>query len=193
MKPFLQPFTFTPSADNPADLLTRGLSADQLKSSTCGPDWLLDRSTWPTWTPTSALHLQAEEEASPTPVAQPTEENTESEPCVLSIVDISRYSSIYRLLAVTAYILRFIHNLRKVQYRLSKIQNSKTPNQGCTGLAYQDEFTYMLKKRSKCSSLIRQLRLFLDSDQLIRCGGRIHNAHLQNFQSSYQPILHSLI
>ena len=85
-------WSFTPSADNPADLLTRGLSADQLKSSrlwTCGPDWLLDRSTWPTWTPTSALHLQAEEEASPTPVAQPTEESTESEPCVLSIVDIS--------------------------------------------------------------------------------------------------------
>ena len=44
-------WSFTPSGENPADLLTRGLSADQLKSSilwTCGPDWLPDRSTWPT-------------------------------------------------------------------------------------------------------------------------------------------------
>ena len=84
-------WSFTPSADNPADLLTRGLSADQLKSSrlwTCGPDWLLDKSTWPTWTPTSTFHLQAEEEASPISVVQHTEDSTESESCVLSIVDI---------------------------------------------------------------------------------------------------------
>ena len=115
-------WSFTPSGDNPADLLTRGLFADQLKSSilwTCDPDWLPDRSTWPTWTPTSTLHLQAEEEASPAPVTQHTEDSTESEPCVLSSVNLSRYSNINRLLAVTSYILRFIHNLRKVQHRVS--------------------------------------------------------------------------
>ena len=115
-------WSFTPSGDNPADLLTRGLSADQLKSSilwTCGPDWLPDRSTWPTWTPTSTLHLQAEEEASPATVIQQTEDSTESEPCVLSSVDLYRYSNINRLLAVTSYVLRFIHNFRKVQHRVS--------------------------------------------------------------------------
>ena len=176
-------WSFTPSADNPANLLTRGLSAIQLKSSrlwTCGPDWLLDRSTWPTWTPTSALHLQTEEEASPTPVAQPTEESTENEPCVLSIIDISQYSSIYRLIAVTAYILRFIHNHHKVQHRFSvKYRSSycpKTPNQGCTGTDIPRQIYLYDQKRSKCPSLIRQLRLFLDSDQLICCSGSIHNA-----------------
>ena len=49
-------WSLTPSTDNPADLLTRELSTDQLKSSrlwTCGPDWLLDR--WPTWTPSTSL------------------------------------------------------------------------------------------------------------------------------------------
>ena len=68
-------WSFTPSADNPADLLTRGLSADQFKSSIlwkCGPDWLLDRFTCPTWTHTSALHLQTEEETPPISVAQCT-------------------------------------------------------------------------------------------------------------------------
>jgi len=101
-------WSFTPSPDNPADLLTRGLSTDQLKSSalwTHGPDWLLNRFAWPTWTPTSILHLQAaEEKASP---GNPHSENiTESTPCILSIVDISRYSNIYRLSAVTTHILR---------------------------------------------------------------------------------------
>ena len=127
--------------------------------------------------------IQAEEEASPTPVAQPTEESTESEPCVLSIVDISQYSSIYRVLAVTACILRFIHNLHEVQHRLSgPLSSTEVANarkhliKGVQGLTYRDKFTYMLKKRSKCPSLTRQLHLFLDSDQLIHCGGRIHNA-----------------
>ena len=88
-------WSFTPSADNPADLLTRGLSTDQLKSSrlwTHGPDWLLNRSAWPTWSPTSILHLQAEEEASP---GNPHTENiSESAPCILSIV--GRWGLFYR-------------------------------------------------------------------------------------------------
>ena len=179
-------WSFTPSPDNPADLLTRGLSTDQLKSSrlwTCGPDWLLDRSRWPTWTPTSgALHLQAEE-TSPNFAAQNTEDSTESEPCVLLLVDISRYSNIHRLIDVTAYILRFVHNLRKVQQRLSgPLSSTEIANaqrhliKGIQGLTYQQELAYMLKKQSKCPPLIRQLRLFLDNDQIIRCGERIHNA-----------------
>ena len=178
-------WSFTPSGDNPADLLTRGLSADQLKSSTlwtCGPDWLLDRPTWPTWTPTSALHLQAEEEALRTPVTH-TEDSTESGPCILSSIDTSLYSNINRLLAVTSYILRFVHNLRKVQHRLSgPLSSTEFANarrlliKGTQRLTYCEELTYLLKKRPKCPPLVRQLRLFLDNDQLIRCGGRIHNA-----------------
>ena len=43
-------------------------------------------------------------------------------------------------------------------------------------MTYCEELAYLLKKWSKCPPLIRQLRLFLDNDQLIRCGGRIHYA-----------------
>ena len=184
-------WSFTPSGDNPANLLTRGLSTDQLKSSilwTCDPDWLPDRSTWPTWTPTSTFHLQAEEEASPATVTQHTEDSTESEPYVLSSVDLSQYSNINRLLAVTSYVLRFIHNLRKVQHRVSgPLSSTELANarrhliKGIQGLTYREELAYLLKKQSKCPPLIRQLHLFLDNDQLIRCGGRIHNAPTTEF------------
>ena len=52
-----------------------------------------------TWTPTSILHIQAvEEEASPS--TSHTVDATESESCILFIVEISRYSNIYRLSAV---------------------------------------------------------------------------------------------
>ena len=47
-------WSFTLSANNPADLLTRGISTEQLKSSELwihGPHWLLNTSNWPTWTP----------------------------------------------------------------------------------------------------------------------------------------------
>ena len=43
---------YCPSADNPADLLTRGITADQLYKSdkwNHGPSWLLTPTQWPTW------------------------------------------------------------------------------------------------------------------------------------------------
>jgi len=42
--------------------------------------------------------------------------------------------------------------------------------------AYQDEIAFLQKTTSKCPSLVKQLRLFLDDSKLIRCGDRIHNA-----------------
>ena len=116
-------------------------------------------------------------------MTQHTEDSTESEPCVLSSVDLPRYSNINLLLAVTSYVLRFIHNLRKVQHRVSgPLSSTELVNaqrhliKGIQGLTYCEELAYLLKERSKCPPLIRQLHLFLDNDQLIRCGGRIHNA-----------------
>ena len=49
-------WSYTPSADNPADLLTRGVSTQQLLSSELwlhGPHWLSNESNWPTWVPTN--------------------------------------------------------------------------------------------------------------------------------------------
>ena len=53
---------YCPTDDNPADLLTRGVNAQILKSSSLwnhGPTWITTDSqcTWPTWQPSSSLHL----------------------------------------------------------------------------------------------------------------------------------------
>ena len=40
------------------------------------------------------------------------------------------------------------------------------------------EFKNLQSKSAKCLSLVRQLRLLLDKDGYMRCGGRIHNAPL---------------
>ena len=52
---------YCPSAHNPADLLTRGITADQLNNSSKwnhGPIWLLLPTQQPTWERCEVLHLQ---------------------------------------------------------------------------------------------------------------------------------------
>ena len=62
--------------------------------------WLLNKSDRPTWAPISVLLLQAEEDDSSAVPHIP--ESTESESGILSIINISRYSHIHRVLAATA-------------------------------------------------------------------------------------------
>ena len=80
--------------------------------------------------------------------------------------------------------LRFIHNLSKRHTRLtgplsvSELQSAKkfwisSSQHSC----FKDELSYLLKRnRHHYPTLVKQLRLFLDKSNLIRCGGRIHNA-----------------
>jgi len=64
-------WSYCPTDCNLADLLTRGLSAQQFVTSTLwkhGPPWLLFPTQWPTWNPSEALLVQAntaEESLSP--------------------------------------------------------------------------------------------------------------------------------
>ena len=50
----------------------------------------------------------------------------------------------------------------------------------CQTLTYSDEIANLTSKSQSRLPLVRQLRLFLDSDGLLRCGGRIHNAILDD-------------
>ena len=118
-------WSYTPSADNPADLLTRGVSTQQLLSSELwlhGPLWLSNESNWPIWVPTNILHLQTAEDTDSDVVDShdPTTKNIEG---MCAMIDASQYSHLQRLVAVTAYVLRFVNNLRKNH---SKVTGSLT-------------------------------------------------------------------
>ena len=74
---------YCPSADNPADLLTRGITFQQLNSSIQwrhGPTWLNSPSKWPVWPQAELLLIQADydEEVETPPVGPPLDETTES-------------------------------------------------------------------------------------------------------------------
>jgi len=106
---------YIPTHDNPADLVTRGISFDSLNDSQlwrCHPTWLTCKSQWPTWEQSEVLHLQGDEGI----ITEPTgkADRVSSHRGDLSLVmDIDRFSSLQKLLRVSAYVLRFIHNCKQ--------------------------------------------------------------------------------
>ena len=178
---------YCPSTDNPADLLTRGISLTSLQTSkiwTHGPEWIIHEQQRPTWRPTETLHVQlAVMEAEVLPVVQTCEDNKNTS--VAAIIDIERYSTLSKLLYVTTYVLRFIACIKTNELKptgpitaskLSKAQRMWI--QSCQQSAYLKEITSLQKNQTshKHLPLVKQLRLFLDSSNFLRCGGRIHNA-----------------
>ena len=182
-------WSFTPSGDNPADLLTRGISAQQLFSLELwlhGPPWLLSRQDWPQWVPANALLQLVEDDDDRGNTPSTTQGSDGNVAGIHNVVNITRYSSIGKLVAVTTYVLRYIHNSRRQQPLLNGPLTATELNSArklwissSQSTSYSTELTYLLlKKQGSCPNLVRQLRLYLDQDNLIRCGGRIHNAPL---------------
>ena len=114
---------------------------------------------------------------------------TEAEvPTLLTRVSqISRYTTYIRLVRVTASIQRFIFNCRHCNeerqtgaLKTTEIDYAvRTWIQQCQESSYEIEISMMNNVRKKSSNIaprIKQLGLFLDSNGLLRCNGRIHNA-----------------
>ena len=158
-----------------------------------GPNWLTDKSKWPQWKRTEVLHLQTElETTNDTDESMSAERTSQTvssakvpETGIHNVMHISNYSSLSRLLRVTVYLLRFINNVRKPTTRnVGALTTEETNNAlslwifDCQQTSFQQEYKQLKSKPAKRSSLVRQLRLFLDADGYICCGGRIHNAPL---------------
>ena len=195
---------YCPSADNPADLLTRGVSLSSLQNSklwTNGPEWITHEELRPTWSPTDILLVQltvAEAEVLPPDSSSGSSESSDVEkyPTVGDAIDIGRYSTLSKLLSVTVYVLRFIKCLKS---RESKPTGPITATElssaqmlwitSCQYSVYSKEIKSLEHSNagSRRLPLVRQLRLFLDSSNFLRCGGRIHNAPVD--QSTKFPYL----
>ncbi|XP_053395587.1 uncharacterized protein LOC128555850 [Mercenaria mercenaria] len=95
-------------------------------------------------------------------------------------------------LRVTAYVMRFIHNCRHSSRRLEPWSYSELTHAertwllNCQTITYQEEIINTRSSKSR-SELVKQLRLFIDNDGGVHCGGRIHNAPLA--ESSKFPYL----
>ena len=182
--------------DNPADLLTRGIKNSELEQSKLwwnGPAWLID-GDWPICDAfdNKILTCQLEDSVNESNISDTTTPIDNSLP---KMIDIKRYSSLGKLLRVTAYVLRFINKLKKektitnsdyITVHELKMAENIWIKQIQTDV-YSNEMMEIEKKCKKQNSLVTQLKLFKDDAGVIRCKGRLENAELR-YDAKY-PIL----
>ena len=99
--------------ENPADIGSRGASPSQLVGNNLwwgGPNWLKgEKESWPQALPVEES-IEVKEEMKGQVVLTSTVESINT---VGSVIDINRHSSLGKLLRVTAFVKRFISNLKR--------------------------------------------------------------------------------
>ena len=186
------PWRYCPTDDNPADLLTRGISAQAYLGNQiwdAGPAWLPNREKCPNWEFSQSTLQMSPEYADDKPTQTTTVSSLQCSevPGIHRVINATDYSTYLKLLRVTAYTCRFIDNCRRQV--ASRVTNSLTTIEihdaekrwlkSCQATQFQDEKANMqTNSRNSRLPLVKQLRLYLDSDGIIRCGGRIHNTPL---------------
>lgn len=100
----------------------------------------------------------------------------------LSLKIVNKYSSQRKLQCITAWVLRFLHYLvnqvDKIQddiIRTSEITNAnKLWIEYTQKSHYPREFQSLSKESNTPTTLVRQLKVFLDQDNIVRCGGHLY-------------------
>ena len=95
---------------------------------------------------------------------------TATEASVAAIIDCNKYSSLQRLLTVTAYVKRFVHNIS----RKERITGPLSTNE-----IQEAEILWIKEMQGhlQVDELEKQLGLFKDEKCIIRCRGRLGNSH----------------
>lgn len=174
---------FIPGIDNPADCATRGLTPNQLLKNTTwwsGPHWLSQHpSTWPQKSHTVSSKENLEEKTSKTFTTRVKS---------IQLWDlIFKYSSFTRLLRITALCMKAISRFRKSQDFTNSIttQDLEAARMYWIKSVQHASFSQEIKTLSKGHILSRSnslLRLtpFLDSNGLLRLGGRLQSSFLNS-------------
>lgn len=172
---------YVPSADNPADCLSRGVMPGLLPTHPLwinGPKWLAAAaSEWPAKTVVADTDLD-ERPPSATVLAMP-------EGVHASSAFLERFSSLSRLQKATAMLLRFAHNCRvnksdRVCGHITAIE-MRDALVRCVRLVQEAEFAEEIKccrqeiSMHKSSKLI-SLNPFVDDNGVLRVGGRLRHA-----------------
>ncbi|KAL5009405.1 hypothetical protein ScPMuIL_014986 [Solemya velum] len=187
---------YCPTCDNPADFLTRGIPISKFKGNKKwlhGPDWILEPNKWPVWNivnPSTTLCVSADDEfnESKSDPTRSAENSCHREPFGLfDVLEVERFGSYMKLLRVVSYIFRFIGNCRKRlsqrNYNSLKCEEMKEASvtllRAVQRKSYIKEMDNLKSINTKRLPLVKQLRLYLDNNGLLRCGGRINNAPIE--------------
>ena len=176
-------FLHVKGCENPADLLTRGVTIETLLQSAhwwYGPPWLGNMHYQ------STLSCIVDVDDGGIVEDQQTFEKS-SFP-----IDVNAYSCMDRLVSVLARVLKFIYRLK------SKLSNDKLPEynyivlgqkllvQHCQREHFPEIWNHFYVNRGKVPNIVKQLNLLFD-DNFIKCGGRMKFADM--YPSAVCPIL----
>ena len=154
---------------NPADDISRGIPVDELQGRwKCGPEFLrLPEEQWPV------------EGVQPDPVAIDVEKRRVKQVLHVTeaqVIDCSKFSSWRKLVRVTAFVLRFVRNLKsKVQ---KKWDDTTSTDASLSPRELDDAEMYWIKNAQKSlrdrlkSADLKSLSPFVEKD-IIRVGGRV--------------------
>ncbi len=168
-----------PGKDNPADLGSRGVNASKLVESTSwweGPKWLsMGKRSWPqSELLEETLDVVDEKKKSSVVVC-----TVESELKGLSnVIDASRYSTVNKLLRVSAWVLRFIKNIKSKheQERIREGHITVAEIGIAEGMWIKDCQSMFSKERDE--KMFKSLGVFED-DGILRCKGKLDNSSLE--------------
>ena len=95
--------------------------------------------------------------------------------------DISRFSSLSKLLRTFAFLKRFVHNTRNPNNkRVGDLTSEELSESECSLIVVLQKNDFSNASNSK---LMRQLNVFTDEKGLIRCAGRIKHSKLSHFKN----------
>ena len=152
-----------------------------------GPDFIATAEVDPPTVPKIDISSEAQAELSK---SQPTITHTLAalEVCNVrgleQLIDPNTHSSLDSLLHVLAYVLRFVDAMKKCKgvnchgmtVTSHKITRSET---FWIQAVQQNSFEeFLLKPIGACTQLVNQFGLFIDSDQLVKCPGRLKHSQL---------------
>ena len=187
-----------PAVDNPADILSRGIDPRSLEANALwwnGPAWL---------TSSGRPEIQSEFSEELLPEECLTEMEAKDLKAVLTedtaltvnaesvslskIIHCGEFSSLERLLRVTALVLKFVRILK------AKRSGSKRAKSELTSVDLEEAKLYWIKEvqaslktQEKFRSWQQQWSLFEDDKGVVRCQGRLKNSDLMD--SAKYPIL----
>ncbi|XP_063543206.1 uncharacterized protein LOC134751689 isoform X1 [Cydia strobilella] len=192
------PWRHVPTKDNPADLVSRGLDAGSIAAADIwwnGPAFLRnDEEDWPKNHHASKDSDEVKAEVITANVAsEAVLDSSRYRP--LSELNLTKFSNFTKLKRVTAYVLRFINNARPGSVRNSGFLNTKELHAAMNilvKLAQIESFCSYddVKNKTvlKAKDPLTKLNPFVDSEGLMRVGGRLRNGPF-SFDKKHPAIL----